>query len=279
MNIDAHQHYWNPARGDYGWLTPDMEPLYRVFGSEELAPLRQATGIDCTVVVQAAPTVEETRYLLDLARNDDSIAGVVGWVPLDSPEASNLIEELAREPKFKGVRPMLQDLPDDTWIEHAPREAAIQRLIDLDLAFDALIFARHVPSLIRFVERSEAQDRRRSWREAADPRWYRGGLAAVGRWHRATRRVTAKALLQIFRSRDRSKPELDGRNLKTLRYASHRTIRTGASDVGWGSDWPVLNLNGSYTAWHATAKSLTSHLEKAAQDAIFGGNAHAFYRL
>lgn len=139
MNIDAHQHYWDPARGDYGWLTPEMKPLYRVFGPDDLAPLRKATGIERTVVVQAAPTVDETRYLLDLARADDSIAGVVGWVPLDSTDAASIIDEFAREPKFKAVRPMLQDLPDDAWIEHAPRADAVERLIDLDLAFDALI--------------------------------------------------------------------------------------------------------------------------------------------
>ncbi len=145
--------FWDPARGDYGWLTPQLESLYRVFEPDDLAPLRQATHINRTVVVQAAPTLEEARYLLDLARSDDSIAAVIGGVPLDSADAHSIIDEFVHDAKFKGVRPMLQDLPDDTWIEHAPREDAIERMIDLDLAFDALIFARHVPSLIKFANR------------------------------------------------------------------------------------------------------------------------------
>ena len=82
MQIDAHQHYWNPERGDYGWLTPDLAPLYRTFGPGDLAPLRERAGVSRTVVVQAAQTVDETRYLLGLARDEASIAGVVGWVPM-----------------------------------------------------------------------------------------------------------------------------------------------------------------------------------------------------
>src|ERR1700733_9791693 len=84
-SIDAHQHFWDPSRGDYGWLTPELGGLYREFGPDDLKPLREAENVSRTVVVQAAQTVDETRYLLDLARNDSSIAGVVGWVPLDAP--------------------------------------------------------------------------------------------------------------------------------------------------------------------------------------------------
>ncbi len=123
--IDAHQHYWDPSRDDYGWLTPQLTSLYRVYGSHDLKPLREAANIGRTVVVQAAATVKETRYLLDLARDDDSVAGVVGWVPLEAPDAPALIVELAREPKFKGVRPMLQDLDADRWFENPLLRPAI----------------------------------------------------------------------------------------------------------------------------------------------------------
>ena len=121
IRIDAHQHYWDPARGDYEWLTPELKILYRPFGPADLKPLRERADIERTVVVQAAPTIDETRYLLDIARHEPSIAGVVGWVPLLLPTAPDVIEALAHGPKFKGVRPMLQDLPDDTWIAN-PRD-------------------------------------------------------------------------------------------------------------------------------------------------------------
>src|ERR1700722_4997538 len=153
MHIDAHQHYWDPARGDYGWLTPDLDQLYRTFGPADLAPLRERADVQRTVVVQAAPTVEETRYLLDLARDDASIAGVVGWVPMLARDVPDLIAELARHPKFKGIRPMLQDLPNDDWIANPDLAPAVEALIAHDLAFDALIFARHVDALETFVTR------------------------------------------------------------------------------------------------------------------------------
>jgi L-fuconolactonase len=278
MSIDAHQHYWDPRRGDYGWLTPAMEPLYREFGPDDLAPLRQVTDVRRTVVVQAAPTVEETRYLLALARNEDSIAGVVGWVPLDSPDAPAIIDEFVHEPKFKGVRPMLQDLPDDTWIEHAPMQKAVERLIDLDLAFDALIFARHVPSLIRFAERYPKL--RIVVDHGAKPPIRDGIEAGWQPW--------ADAIVELAQLPQQLHCKLSGLVTEasnnwtdeTLKpYVAHLLEHFGHERLMWGSDWPVLNLNGSYTAWHATAKNLVAHLEKAGQDAIFGANARSFYRL
>ncbi|WP_250526487.1 amidohydrolase family protein [Caballeronia sp. GAWG2-1] len=277
MNIDAHQHYWDPARGDYGWLTPDLKPLYRVFGSDDLAPLRKITNVKQTVVVQAAATVDETRYLLNLARDDESIAGVVGWVPLDSVDAVEIIDEFARDKKFKAVRPMLQDLPDDTWIDHAPRPEAIQRLIELDLAFDALIFARHVPSLVEFAGRYPAlrivvdhgakppiRDGEAGWQPWA------GGIAQLAA-------LPQRLYCKLSGLATEASPSWTADTLAP--YVAHLIDQFGHERLMWGSDWPVLNLNGCYTDWHAAARRLVSHLEKAEEDAIFGGNARAFYRL
>ncbi|KMQ80284.1 L-fuconolactone hydrolase [Candidatus Burkholderia pumila] len=282
MSIDAHQHYWDPARGDYGWLTPEMKPLYRVFDPDDLAPLRQTTDVRRTVVVQAAPTIDETRYLLNLARKEDSIAGMVGWVPLDSPDAPAIIDKFVHDPKFKGVRPMLQDLPDDTWIEHAPLEKAIERLIDLDLAFDALIFARHIPSLIRFAERYPKlrvvidHGAKPPIRNGIEKGWqpWADGIAQLAKLPQ--NHLYCKLSGLVTESAQEQNQQYD-ENLKP--YVKHLLEQFGPQRLMWGSDWPVVNLNGSYTDWHASAKRLTSHLEKADQDAIFGANARAFYRL
>ncbi|MDR5857082.1 amidohydrolase family protein [Caballeronia sp. LZ062] len=276
--IDAHQHYWDPARGDYGWLTPELRPLYRAFGPHDLAPLREATGVSRTVVVQAAPTVDETRYLLALARDDPSIAGVVGWVPLDSDDAPEIIDEFAREPKFKGVRPMLQDLPDDTWIAHAPRDAAIQRLIDLDLAFDALIFARHVPSLIEFARRYPKL--RIVVDHGAKPPIRDGIDAGWQPWAEGIAQLAALPQRLHCKLSGLATEAVPGWTDATLQpYVAHLIEQFGAERLMWGSDWPVLNIKGGYTEWHAAAVRLTAHLENGGQAAIFGANARAFYRL
>ena len=93
--IDSHQHFWRLDRGDYGWLTPALEPIYRDYLPSDLAPQLARAGVESTVVVQAAPTVAETLYLLELARDNPFIAGVVGWVDFESPMAGDTIATLA----------------------------------------------------------------------------------------------------------------------------------------------------------------------------------------
>ncbi|MBN3752508.1 amidohydrolase family protein [Paraburkholderia sp. Tr-20389] len=276
MQIDAHQHYWNPERGDYGWLTPDLAALYRTFGPADLAPLRERAGVARTVVVQAAPTVEETRYLLELASNETSIAGVVGWVPMLDPDAPALIAELAHRPKFKGVRPMLQDLPDDHWIANPALKPAVDALIANDLAFDALIFTRHVEALETFIERFP-QLRIVIDHGAKPP--IRDGSAG---WHAWAEGITRLARLPHVHCKlsGLATEAAQGWTEATLRpYVDHLLAAFGPKRLMWGSDWPVLNLNGDYLLWHSIATLLLSSLADAERDAIFGGNAAAFYRL
>jgi len=115
MIIDAHQHFWDPARGDYGWLKPD-NPIHRVFSPADLRPLLDKAGVDATILVQAAPTPEESDYMLGLARQTPWILGVVGWIDLLAPDAIAQLRTRASDPLFVGLRPMLQDLPDPDWI-------------------------------------------------------------------------------------------------------------------------------------------------------------------
>ena len=145
--VDAHQHFWAIARGDYGWLTPALGALYRDFGPQDLEPLLTHHGIDGSVLVQAAPTVAETRYLLELAAARAEILGVIGWAELDGTDAVEVIDDLVRSPKLVGIRPMLQDLPDDDWIALAPIGAALDRMAHHRLVFDALVKPRHLAPL------------------------------------------------------------------------------------------------------------------------------------
>jgi L-fuconolactonase len=275
--IDAHQHFWDPSRGDYGWLTPELQTLYRVFGPADLKPLREAAEVTRTVVVQAAPTVDETRYLLDLARDNASIAGIVGWVPLDAANSVELIDDLAREPKLKGVRPMLQDLPDDRWIEDPALAPAIHALIKNDLAFDALIFSRHVPSLkvfaARFPELRIVVD------HGAKPQ-IKEGHAAWQSWADGIAELAALPQRLLCKLSGLATEAAPGWSVATLKpYVDHLLEHFGPERLMWGSDWPVLNLNGDYAQWFDAAREATAHLDASAQQAIFGDTAREFYRL
>lgn len=276
MQIDAHQHFWDPARGDYGWLTPELSTLYRTFGPADLAPLRARTGVQRTVVVQAAPTVEETRYLLDLARNEDSIAGVVGWVPMLQRDAPALIAELARDAKFKGVRPMLQDLPDDDWIENPALTPAVAALIEHDVAFDALIFTRHVNAFETFARRFP--NLRIVIDHGAKPP-IRDGSTGLQDWADGITRLARLPHVHCKLS-GLATEAAPGWTEATLRpYVDHLVQSFGPARLMWGSDWPVLDLNGDYLLWHSVANTLLAALPDPEREAIFGANAAAFYRL
>src|SRR5437660_11165259 len=111
--IDAHQHYWRIDRGDYGWLTPALGSIYRDFLPSHVAPIRARSGIERTIVVQAAPTLAETDFLLGLVRDTETIAGVVGWVDFAASDAPDTIAKLAQQSALVGLRPMVQEIADD----------------------------------------------------------------------------------------------------------------------------------------------------------------------
>ncbi len=273
---DAHQHYWDPARGDYGWLTPELDLLYRRFAPADLAPLRKRAGVRRTVLVQAAPTVDETRYLLRLARGEPSIAAVVGWAPLDDPATPTLLAELAREPKFRGVRPMLQDLADDHWIATADTDAAGDAMIAHDLAFDALVFTRHAAALEAFLARHPAL------RVVIDHGMkppIRDGTRGWSAWAEAITRLARFPQVHCKLS-GLATEAAPGWNDATLRpWVMHLVGAFGAQRLMWGSDWPVLNLNGGYGRWHSCAARLLAGLSETDRWAVFGANAAVFYRL
>ena len=113
MRIDAHHHLWTLSRGDYGWLTSDLAPIYRDFRLSDLAPHLAAAAIEGTILVQAAPTEAETLFLLDIAEDAEVVRGVVGWTDFDAADGVTRIDALAARKLLVGLRPMVQDIADD----------------------------------------------------------------------------------------------------------------------------------------------------------------------
>src|SRR5690606_30116333 len=152
--IDSHHHLWALARGDYGWLTPELAPIYRDFAAPDLVPHLQAAEIGRTVVVQAADTVAETEFLIGIAEQTDWIAGVVGWIDMEAETALADLSRLARAPKFKGIRPMIQGLEPEDWILNRRLDRVFDALVEMDLTFDALVLPRHLPHLLARLHRT-----------------------------------------------------------------------------------------------------------------------------
>ncbi|MFW2589873.1 amidohydrolase family protein [Sagittula sp. SSi028] len=142
MIIDAHQHFWRINRGDYTWMDDSVAQIRRDLLPEDLAPLARAAGVTGTVVVQAAPTLAETRFLLELADQTPLVRGVVGWVDLGGDVPAQL-QQIAH-PRLKGVRPMLQDIDDTDWILREDVLRGLRAVANAGLRLDALITPRHL---------------------------------------------------------------------------------------------------------------------------------------
>ena len=273
--IDAHQHFWSPVRGDYGWMesSDDLAPLRRDYLPLHLAPLLASLAIDRTVLVQAAPTITETAFLLDLASEHELIAAVVGWVDFADKSHLRHLERFRRHPKFVGVRPMIQDIPDVDWMLSGALDWAFEAIIALDLTFDALGFPVHMDNFCRLFNRYPAM------RVVID----HGLKPAIQRpearndWCRGIARLAAEtsACCKLSGLATEAGPAWSADLLRP--YVDHLIACFGPDRLMWGSDWPVLELVSSYERWYATARDLVA--PTGASDRVFGGTAQAFYRL
>ncbi len=275
MFIDAHQHYWDPARGDYGWMPPNDPILTRPYGPADLAPTLAQLDIHATVLVQAAPTVAETKYLLGLAKDTPSIAAVVGWIDFESASDRAALDRLSTSPHFRGIRPMIQDL-DDGWMLRPDVQWAFAAACDMDLTFDALGFPRHL------IDFDTICGRYPNLRIVVDhcmkPQISTFDDTAFQDWAAGVTRLAQYP--QVFCKLSGLVTEADpGVTTELLRpFADHVISAFGPNRVMWGSDWPVVRLRCTYADWFHQARALTSHLSTAKQEEVFAGSAQRFYR-
>lgn len=280
VRIDAHQHFWKLSRGDYGWLTQDLPKLYRDFLPEHLAPLLERTGIDGTIVVQAAPTVEETRFLLRLAEATPFIVGVVGWTDLESRDAARTIGELSGDGRLLGLRPMVQDLPDDEWLLRETLAPAIDEMTRACLRLDALVRPRHLSILLRFLERHP--DLPVVIDHGAKPAIASG---EIDEWAVHMRRIAreSNAYCKLSGLATEAGSPWNGATLQP--YVDVLIDAFGPKRLMWGSDWPVLHeaypadTATPFVSWHDTAAALTARLQPNDREWIFGKTAAVFYGL
>lgn len=269
--IDAHFHIWQLARADYGWLTPAIGPIYRDVALEDWRAVSAACGVTGGMLVQAAPTEAETRFLLQQARGAPDVLGVVGWVDMLAPDAGTRIAALAADSKLKGLRPMLQDIADPDWIVQDRLQGAFDAILAHGLVFDALVKPVHLPRIGWLAERypslrivvdhgAKPDVGRGQWQDWAD------GLARLARlpnvhcklsglWTEAPPGAACSVLAP---------------------YVQRILGCFGAGRTLWGSDWPVLELAGAYGAWHQAALEQVPPQDRAA---VFSATARAVYAL
>lgn len=272
MRIDGHQHFWSLARGDYEWITPDLPILNRDFGPDDLEPMLKAANIDGTILVQATDTVAETEYMLSLADQHDWILGVVGWVDMDSNDASAIITRLAEHPKFCGIRPMIQGIEEDQWMLRPTLDPAFKTLINLNLTFDALVLPRHLKHLLALLQRYP--DLACVIDHAAKPEIRNQAFDTWAQDMRAIAKNTS-AFCKISGLVTEASADWTADTLAP--YVTHLIDTFGSDRLMFGSDWPVLLLAGDYSNWATVAAGLIEDMSDEGRDALFGGTAQKFY--
>ena len=269
--IDAHQHFWRLARNDYPWMSPDG-PLHRDYLPADYLPLMKAAGIGGAVLVQAAPTVAETEYMLGIADTEPTILGVVGWFDLEDAGAGNL-ERLAAHPKLVGVRPMIQDLADDEWIAQPAVLDGLKRVASFGLTFDLLCYPRHLPYATRTLDKVPdlkvvVDHLAKPDYANLSPDWQNGMKALAARSNTCCK--IAGLVTEI------------GPEWRKADFSRHfRTVFElfGSSRLMIGSDWPVLTTVASFADVIAHYQTITAGFSPAEQSDLWAGTAARFYGL
>jgi len=274
MRIDAHQHFWQLAARRGAWPPPELAPIHRDFGPGDLLPLLRDGGIDATVLVQSLPHEADTRFMLDLADRHAFIGAVVGWVDLKAADAPQRIAVLAAHPKLRGLRPMLQDLDVENWIDDPCLDPAVDAMLRHGLVFDALVLPRHLRGLLAFARRHPTLPividhlAKPAMQGKPDARW-RDDMARLA----ALPQVACKLSGLVTEAG----PDWTVEQLQP--YAEHVLQVFRPERLVWGSDWPVSRLASSYAAWIDASEILLARLDAHQRAAVFGLNALRIYRI
>lgn len=269
--VDSHQHFWRLDRGDYAWLTPALGTIYRDYLPEDLAPLLARAGVGSTILVQAAPTLEETRFLLQLASRHDFVAGVVGWADFGSEDAADTIAWLASDAKLVGLRPMIQDIPDPLWMLMPELAPAFEAMVGHDLAFDALVKPEHLDALRELADLYPGL--RMVVDHAAKPPLTGGDLQY---WK--TRMACIAAETPALCKLSGLVTEAGSASPTAMAACVDHLLETfGPARLMWGSDWPVCEQVCSYDEWLQASEMLLVKLSGAERARIYAGNAREFY--
>jgi L-fuconolactonase len=275
MHIDAHQHFWIHNNREFGWIDDSMAALRRNFLPEDLNPELRASGLQGSVVVQTRQTLEETNWLLGLAEAHEWILGVVGWADLRGPDIRSQLKTLTAHRKLVGLRHIVQSEPDDRFLLRPEFLRGIEMLEDFDLAFDILIYTKHLPVADEFVRKFPRQ--RFVLDHMAKPPIRDRQIEA---WASGIRRLSE--MPNVFCKLSGLVTEADWRSWTRediLPYLDVALASFGPERLMIGSDWPVCLVAASYGNVIRMVKDyITERVPEHAAD-IMGGNAQRFWRL
>ena len=274
MRIDAHHHYWNYNPVEYDWIDDNMKVIRCSFLPDDLKHTIETAGIDGVITVQARQSLEETEWLLDLADKNDFMKGIVGWVPLTAGNIASILEKYAHHNKLKAVRHVVQGETDDNFILRDNFNRGISLLKKFDLTYDILIFERHLPQTIEFVDRHPEQlfvvD------HIAKPLIKDNILEP---WSGNLRELAKRENVYCKISGMVTEADFNNWTEAQLQPYLNTVIEAfGPNRVMFGSDWPVCLVTCEYARWVTIVETFISKLTFDEQTKIMGENARTAYR-
>ena len=275
MTVDSHQHFWRYEPVAYHWLSEPMRALRRDFLPADLETETVAAGVDGTIAVQALQTLGETRFLLGLARENPFILGVVGWVPLTDPSVAAALEELALDPVLKGCRHVLQDEPDDNFMLRPDFNEGVSAVTAAGLVYDILIYERHLPQTLQFVDRHPGQlfvlDH--IGKPGIRDRSFAG-------WSAAIRDLAHRPNVYCKVSGMATEADWEGWTEEDLLpYLDTVLDAFGPRRLMFGSDWPMSLVAVEYGRWCDLVRRYVSRLSEGERELVLGGTAAQAYGL
>ena len=275
MKIDAHHHFWRYNDKEFGWIDDDMSELKRDFLPEDLKTRLTSIQFDGTIVVQARQSLEETRWLLELAQKYDFIKGVVGWVDLCSPDVTKQIKQFANNPYFKGVRHVIHDEADDQFMLREEFQRGISVLKDFSLTYDLLLFPKHIPYAFQLVEKFPEQLFVLDHIGKPDIKnkeisFWKEHLTKLAEYKNVYVKVSGIVT------------EADWKNWRKEDFKAYLDIvfnAFGPERVMIGSDWPVCTVSESYETGSGIVLDYVKQYASSYESQILGENCSRFYSL
>ena len=275
ITIDSHHHFWDLAKLDYSWMPPGPSVLRRNYLPDDLAPVLERSGVSKTVVVQAHQSLDEATWLLEMAEENDFIAGVVAWVDLTDPEVGRVLDDLGGNPKLVGIRHLVHDEPDDAWLM---RDSVIRGLREVGrrgLAYDLLLGPDHLKYVSPLVEKVPGL--RMVVDHIAKPHIANGSLEP---WAADIAAVAAIPGVYCKVSGLVTQADHSNWNVGDLKpYVSHVAAQFGPDRLMWGSDWPVSLQAAGYDRVLDAALQALGPVSEEDKAKFLAGNAERFYRL
>jgi len=283
MLIDSHHHLWAYSPAEYSWISDQMPVLRNDFLGPELNAVSRQSGVDGFVTVQARQSLAETSALIEIARQNRRILGVVGWVPLAAANVADHLSAYALSPELKGVRHVVQDEPDDRFLLGEDFNAGVAKLADFGLVYDILIYARQLPAAIEFADRHpnlrlvlDHIAKPTILADRFDDAWEKDIRELAKRPH-----VTCKfsGVVTEIRGSHCGDSSADWSSDTIGRYWDVALDAFTPTRLMFGSDWPVCLLRTAYHRWLETVRELASSLSPAEQTQVFSKTAIDTYKL